>query len=154
MPRRAKASPEEKDNPRRQRRKRDRSRGFQGLWGLDGEDYEEPSSEAGKKRPCHATQPHHGELAKLDFPSKVPGATASTFFGRAVCQQMLRLLLKGRCRLSGFARSFAALRDAPLMGEETSPSSVFPIPLPYPEVFQSRRTMPAEERARKKWFVW
>ena len=58
-------------------------------------------------------------------------------------------LVKGCC-----ARSFTAIRNAPSTSKETSTAAIFPMPLPYPEVFQqgSRGGSPFD-RARKKFVV-
>ena len=67
----------------------------------------------------------------------VPGSNASTFTGRGVLQGLLRHLLRSRCRLGAFARSLLAWQFAPSTEEVTGPAELFPLPLPYPEVFQS-----------------
>ncbi len=81
---------------------------------------------------------------------KVPGATASTFSGRAVIQSLFRSLRRGRCRLSGYARSFAALRFDHWIPRGTSTQEMFPIPLPYPEIFEAGKRMRTEVEIRKK----
>ena len=67
----------------------------------------------------------------------VPGSNASTFTGRGVLQGLLRHLLRSRCRLGAFARSLLAWQFAPSTEEVTGSAELFPLPLPYPEVFQS-----------------
>ena len=58
-------------------------------------------------------------------------------------------LVKGCC-----ARSFTAIRNAPSTSKETSTAAIFPMPLPYPEVFQQRsRGGSPFDRARKKFVV-
>ena len=79
---------------------------------------------------------------------KVPGAEAGTYTGRVVFQQLFRTLMRSRSRLGCFARSFAARRFLQ-HEEDTTPKDVFPMPLPYPEVF--RKEGPCQDRdARKK----
>ena len=153
MQQRAKANRKGKASRRREGG-RNRRRGLRGLWGLADEEYDRASSGIGERFPESNIQSKVEPLAKPGLPSASPGANASTFFGRAACQRMLRLILKGRCRLSGFARSFAALRNAPSTSKETSTAAIFPMPLPYPEVFQrgSRGGSPFD-RARKKFVV-
>ena len=84
----------------------------------------------------------------------VPGAAASTFSPKAHLQRLFKVLWKGRCRLSGFARSFATFcrhRQDRLSQDGTASQGPFPLPNPYPEVFQPRRSFSSKDDARKKW---
>ena len=87
-----------------------------------------------------------------DRPSSihVPGSNASTFSGRGVLQGLLRHLLRSRCRLGAFARSLLAWQFAAPTEEATGPAELFPLPLPYPEVFQSSMECFGKRDALKK----
>lgn len=63
---------------------------------------------------------------------KVPGSGASHVTGQGILNSLLRHLLCGRCRLGGFARSFGS----GLFQQTGFSKSIFPCPLPYPEVFR------------------
>ena len=66
---------------------------------------------------------------------------------------LLRHLLKGRCRLGAFSRSLLAWHFAPSSGEVTGSSEIFPLPLPYPEVFQKKHRAEDARGALKKGVV-
>ena len=84
---------------------------------------------------------------------QVPGAAASTFSPRAHLQKLFKVLWRGRCRLSGFARSFTFCRHHQdrLSQGGTASQQPFPLPNPYPEVFQPRKSSSLVDDARKKW---
>lgn len=83
----------------------------------------------------------------------LPGATASTFTGAGTIESLMRCLFKSRCRLSSFARSFATQRFEGPDDDLTTSASLFPMPIPYPEVFlkKGERTVGAD--SRKKFVV-
>lgn len=83
----------------------------------------------------------------------LPGATASTFTGAGTIESLMRCLFKSRCRLSSFARSFATQRFEGPDDDLTTSASLFPTPIPYPEVFlkKGERTVGAD--SRKKFVV-
>ena len=70
----------------------------------------------------------------------MPGASASTYSGRAILLSLPRHLLRGRCRLGAFCRSF--LHGVPTgelfsgTGDKASSRRGFPMPVPYPEAFK------------------
>ena len=72
------------------------------------------------------------------MPIRVPGARASTFSGAATLRSCLSFLLGGRCRLGCFARSFAAQQFTRSNPNDAKLVEIFPIGLPYPEVFAKR----------------
>ena len=123
------------------RRRRSRCRQHQHRWNLADEKAAGVVSSTGPSQP---EPPSQSEFIR------VPGATASTYSGRAVIQSLFRSLRRGRCRLSGYARSFAALRFDHQIAGATNSQEMFPIPLPYPEIFEAGRRMRAEDEARKK----
>ena len=85
---------------------------------------------------------------------RVPGAAATTVHGTSVLQSMLRQLLKSRCRLGSFARSFVAQQLQPQHSRGTACSELFPMPLPYPEVLREKRNEVSQKLdARKKLLV-
>eukprot|EP00438_Fugacium_kawagutii_P022352 Skav233118 [mRNA] locus=scaffold1342:395006:405928:- [translate_table: standard] len=68
----------------------------------------------------------------------LPSAKASTFSGRRILHSLLRHLLRSRCRLGAFARSFVAQQLAHPTEDVTVPAELFPMGLPYPEVFKKK----------------
>ena len=80
----------------------------------------------------------------------IPGAGASTFRGHAILQSLLRHLLKSKCRLGSFARSFVAQQLNHSKSSGTACSELFPMPLPYPEALQSKTREADLKAARKK----
>ena len=82
---------------------------------------------------------------------KIPGASARTYSGKGVLVSMLRFMMKSRCRLGGFARSFVSLHFAGTHGAETAPTrAVFPVGLPFPEVCRRSYECCSEEAAQKR----
>ena len=81
---------------------------------------------------------------------RLPGASASTFSGRAILQSLLRFVLGGKSRLGSFARSFVCQQFAPGTSLGTAPNSLFPMGLPFPEVFRKGSSLSDAEAARKK----
>ena len=67
---------------------------------------------------------------------QLPGSRAPTFHGRSLLKCCWRCMLRGRCRLSSFARSFVSRRFDHGNHCGTAASNVFPMPLPYPEVLR------------------
>ena len=65
---------------------------------------------------------------------KLPGATAATIFVPAFLNSMPRWILTTRCGLQGFLRSI--LKNPGPQVRPTSCSALWPMPLPYPEVFK------------------
>ena len=92
------------------------------------------------------------EDTSQSVPIQLPGARASTFTGASTFHSMMRSLFSCRCRLGAFAKSFAAQRFGEPIGS-TAEADLFPMPLPYPEVFQQRRSSVAEDVALKKFVV-
>ena len=92
------------------------------------------------------------EDTSQSVPIQVPGARASTFTGASTFHSLMRSLFNCRCRLGPFAKSFAAQRFGEPIGS-TAEAELFPMPLPYPEVFQQRRIAGAEAVALKKFVV-
>eukprot|EP00435_Cladocopium_sp_Y103_P068139 s66_g31.t1 len=80
----------------------------------------------------------------------VPGSSASTFSGRGVLQSLLRHMMKGRCRLGSFSRSLLARQFAQSTSAETGQKEIFPMPLPYPEVFLAKDQAEDDRCTRKK----
>ena len=83
----------------------------------------------------------------------VPGRGASSFNGCGVLHSLLRHLLTSRCRLGGFSRSLLAWQFAPCNSEATGNTDLFPMPLPYPEVFRDNAGSPRHDMALKKGVV-
>ena len=65
---------------------------------------------------------------------KTPGASASTIHIRAFLNSLPRWILATRCEFQGFLQSI--LTNPGPMSSRTSTTSVWPMPLPYPEVFK------------------
>ena len=85
---------------------------------------------------------------------RVPGSTASTFTGVGAIELLMRVLFKSRCRLSTFARSFAAQRFYWTDVASTVTHELFPMPLPYPEVFAKKEEEgPVVNQSLKKMVV-
>ena len=80
-----------------------------------------------------------------------PGAAAPVFHGRRMMHSFLRHILKGRCRLSSFARSFVSRRFDRNNVSGTATRNVFPMPLPYPEVLRTGENDQSSNGARKRW---
>ena len=84
----------------------------------------------------------------------MPGSTASTFTGVGTIELLMRVLFKSRCRLSTFARSFAAQRFYWTDVASTVTHELFPMPLPYPEVFAKKEEEgPVVNQSLKKMVV-
>ena len=81
----------------------------------------------------------------------LPGAAAPVFHGRRMMHSFLRHILKGRCRLSSFARSFVSRRFDRNNVSGTATRNVFPMPLPYPEVLRTGEIDQSSNGARKRW---
>ena len=102
--------------------------------------------------------PKAGDPSDNDFSQskriRVPGLTASTFTGHGTIELMMRVLFSSRCRLSTFARSFAAQRFHWSDVTSTVTHELFPMPLPYPEVFVKKEEGgPVVNQSRKKMVV-
>ena len=85
-------------------------------------------------------------------PIRIPGALAPVVTGRGLFHSLMRSLFRSGCRLGTFARSFAAQRVHDPIGH-TAEASLFPMPLPYPEVFKKRTASGDECVALKKFVV-
>ena len=83
----------------------------------------------------------------------LPGARASTYSGFGLLQSLLRHMLRGRCRLGGFARSFVAMHFACQEAGMTAKPELFPMPAPYPEVLLKKSSAQDARMARKKGVV-
>lgn len=120
-------SQSQSEGERRQRRKRERKEPVRRGWKLEGGDDAEPplwtEEEAVKE-----------ELDSRSGGIHLPGSKASTFEGRAILNSSLRHLLRARCRLGCFARSFCHQRFDRASEHGTAFGELFPLPLPYPEV--------------------
>lgn len=73
---------------------------------------------------------------RSDSEFKLPGSQASIFVGGSAAEMLLRSVLRHRGRLGGFALSFV-LHQPSCSSSSTSQSGVFPLPVPYPEVFEA-----------------
>ena len=76
---------------------------------------------------------------------------APTFHGRSLLKCCWRFLLKGKCRLSSFARSFVSRRFDHSICRGTAASGVFPMPLPYPEVLRRGSLEDSLQGSVKRW---
>lgn len=86
------------------------------------------------------------------MPIHIPGSKASVVTGAGTFHHLMRSLFRCGCRLGTFAKSFAAQRLSEPSGS-TAEADLFPMPIPYPEVFKKSR--PEDERgvALKKFVV-
>ena len=82
---------------------------------------------------------------------QLPGSRAPVFHGRKLLKCCWRYILKGKCRLSSFARSFVSRRFDQSYDYGTAAQSVFPIPLPYPEVLREGSSEDSLRGAVKRW---
>ena len=82
---------------------------------------------------------------------QLPGSRAPTFHGRSLLKCCWRFLLKGKCRLSSFARSFVSRRFDHSTCRGTAASGVFPMPLPYPEVLRRGSLEDSLQGSVKRW---
>ena len=82
---------------------------------------------------------------------QLPGSRAPTFHGRSLLKCCWRFLLKGKCRLSSFARSFVSRRFDHSICRGTAASGVFPMPLPYPEVLRRGSLEDSLQGSVKRW---
>ena len=82
-------------------------------------------------------------------PIRVPGSRASTVTGVKTFHSLLRVVFRTDCRLSSFARSFAAQRFEHHF-DDTAPTSLFPMPIPYPEVFERKNEKSSARQATKQ----
>ena len=82
---------------------------------------------------------------------QLPGSRAPVFHGRKLLKCCWRFLLRGRCRLSSFARSFVARRFDQCDATGTAARNVFPMPLPYPEVLREGSAEDSLRGAIKRW---
>ena len=80
---------------------------------------------------------------------QVPGANASSFSGRQALQSALKMMLRSKCRLGGFARSFVTQRWTHRTTGETVNAEVFPMPMPYPEALRSQNGALSRRQAMK-----
>lgn len=121
-----------------------RTRGVRHCWLAEDAEHKEEGPKVGGPLAPEDSQPE----------IRVPGSQASTFSSRAHLQKLFRVLWKGRCRLSGFARSFATFcrrhQDYP-SPDSTASQEPFPLPNPYPEILLPGRSHALEDEARKKW---
>ena len=81
----------------------------------------------------------------------LPGSRAPVFHGRKLLKSCLRYILKGKCRLSSFARSFVARRFDQSDPFGTACRSVFPMPLPYPEILREGSLEDSLKGSVKRW---
>lgn len=86
-------------------------------------------------------------------PTKVPGASASTYSGSSIFQSLLRHLLSSKSRLGGFARSFVTWHLAHRISDGTASFELFPLPCPYPEVFWRKSAEEDKRLSLKKGVV-
>ena len=82
-------------------------------------------------------------------PIRVPGSRASTVTGVKTFHSLLRVVFRTDCRLSSFARSFAAQRFEHHF-DDTAPTSLLPMPIPYPEVFERKNEKSSARQATKQ----
>ncbi len=86
------------------------------------------------------------------MPIHIPGSHASVVTGAGIFHRLMRSLFSCGCRLGTFAKSFAAQRFLEPSGS-TAEADLFPMPLPYPEVFKKSRPKDESEVALKKFIV-
>ena len=82
---------------------------------------------------------------------QLPGSRAPVFHGRKLLKCCWRFLLRSRCRLSSFARSFVSRRFDQCECAGTAARNVFPMPLPYPEVLREGSDETSLKGAVKRW---
>ena len=82
---------------------------------------------------------------------QLPGSRAPTFHGRSLLKCCWRFMLRGRCRLSSFARSFVSRRFDHSKPCGTAARNVFPMPLPYPEVLRGGSLEDSLRGSVKRW---
>ena len=82
---------------------------------------------------------------------QLPGSRAPVFHGRMLLRSCLRHVLRGRCRLSSFARSFVSRRFDQRQSTGTAARNVFPMPLPYPEVLREGSDDGSLRGSVKRW---
>ena len=102
---------------------------------------------------CKAAGLQEAETNTRQGPVHLPGAGASTFSGRGVFHSLLRMMMRSRCRLGSFARSFVTRHSDCLAGSNTAQKEIFPLPNPYPEVFRKKTAADDRKCARKKGVV-
>ena len=118
---------------------------------LNGSNYEEQRDEAGPLCPEGVTTSQLNSMPPMLTTLKVPGASAKTYSGKGVLSSTLRYLMKSRCRLGGFARSFVRLHFAGTQSVETvSRGAIFPMDLPYPEVCRKDSSEDRKRGAEKR----
>ena len=81
----------------------------------------------------------------------LPGSLAPVYHGRKLLRSCLRYILRGKCRLSSFARSFVSRRFDQKQSFGTACRSVFPMPIPYPEVLRGGAADESLRGAVKRW---
>ncbi len=86
------------------------------------------------------------------MPIHVPRSHASVVTGAGIFHRLMRSIFSCGCRLGTFAKSFAAQRFLEPSGS-TAEADLFPMPLPYPEVFKKSRPKDESEVALKKFIV-
>ena len=91
--------------------------------------------------------------SRPDLEPRVPGAAASTYTGVSLLQSFLRHLLSARCRISGFARSFVTWHFDHHACGGTASKELFPLPVPYPEVFWKKSCEEDKKMSLKKGVV-
>ena len=82
---------------------------------------------------------------------QLPGSRAPVLHGRKLLRSFLRYILKGKCRLSSFARSFVSRRFDQKQVSGTAARGVFPMPLPYPEVLREGCKEDSLRGSVKRW---
>ena len=93
-----------------------------------------------------------GQETSQPLPIRIPGAAAPVVSGQGLFHSLMRSLFRSGCRLGYFAKSFAAQRFHDHTGQ-TAEACLFPMPLPYPEVFKKRAASGDEGVALKKFVV-
>ena len=99
-----------------------------------------------------------GSGAESKFDSRrdeihVPGSAASSLNGCGILYSLLRHLITSQCRLGPFSRSLLAWQFAPCDDEATGSAEIFPMHLPFPEVFRDKTSTPKGDVALKKGVV-
>ena len=102
-----------------------------------------------KKSELLQTGGESAEVSSQSLPIHLPGVRASTFTGASTFHSLMRSFFSCGCRLGAFAKSFAAQRLSEPSGS-TAEADLFPMPLPYPEVFFRRGSKRVQKNLRSR----
>ena len=107
------------------------------------------SDDGNEKGEAKAGPPPSADVSRPTI--QLPGSRAPTFHGRSLLKCCWRFMLRGRCRLSSFARSFVSRRFDHSKPCGTAARNVFPMPLPYPEVLRGGSLEDSLRGSMKRW---